>query len=148
MNYNKVRNKLKQYNNQNKDITIQKRGNNYYLFEIYIVNNINDEWIVNKYNKRIYAFDSAPVAILWCMIDKDCDFMLANKIVYMDKILQQKKNNVYHYKELLKQVDNDRGIVTLARIAEDLCRCKNIQNEFNAIIYKYKNMRIKEYDNE
>jgi len=145
MNYNKVKKKLKHFESINKDIIIQKRDNNYYIFGIYVVNNINDLWIVNKYNKHVFAFDSAPVAISWCMVDKDCDFILAKKLIHMNTIQQYKKNNIRYYKELLKKVDNDKGIVTLARIAEDLSTCKSIQNEINAIIYKYKYTKIKEF---
>ena len=141
MTYKKVKRKLKEFYKKEKEHIIIKKGNSYFLYDIYIITNKYNLWEVIKHKQRINFFESSATALGWCLADKDKKYMLSHNLIVNDHTIQKKINNIELYKYYL-ELGYEKNIIR-ARISEDLSVIGNIRNEISNDLYKYKYIKIK-----
>jgi len=131
VNYNSVRNKIKELFD-NEAVAIRKISNTHYVLYKYFHVEKNDEcWVIHKHSDKIAVFDTVLSAITWCLANHSRYFVIANNLLLADIRLRHKKEDIFYGNHTVKntQLPMARREVAILQLSADIRAWQDLRYE-------------------
>lgn len=122
------------------DISIfETSSDNYIVFKKYhiIKKSKTDVDVFLTNGDLVHSFSSIRNAICWCIFDKQGKYVLANRIVTLDKGISNEEVQISVHKKLLKKsMKTEDKLIFLAKLNEDKFRRSAMFKELESYIWQ------------
>lgn len=117
----------------------------YELFNKYSITRENNQYkLTNNFNSNVKYFGFLKNAITYCIFENKNKFHKANRVEFLDTILNSIEFNITAHRNLInKSNDIDYKLIYAAKLSEELNKKKLILNELSSYIMQSKKFIIK-----
>jgi hypothetical protein len=109
----------------------------YVVFKRYFVkkNSKTDIDVVLSNGDLVHSFSSMRNAICWCIFDKRGKYVLADRIITLDRSISNEEVQINVHKNLFKKAKNtDDKLIFLAKLNEDKFRRSTMYQELESYV--------------
>lgn len=145
----RIANKVLTQDDLAKRIIIQK-GNTYKAFDRYTIEETPEGWTLSACTfDTPLLFNTAKVALAWCILDKAGQYSSASQMLYLDSRITIKQSDIDVLTYMLENADPLLNRATLlARLSEDINNRQSYKKQLSNFVKQAKYIKLKGTNNE
>jgi len=131
-----------------KDSVITKEGDSYKLFESYLIQKQDVEFLIEKVNfHEKLLLSSLKNSVTWVVLDRMNDIMGAKQLVELDQRLTGLEINIKIYEKLLKKTkDINNKMLFQAKLTEEKRKKTRVVQDLGVLSEKSKKWQIRQFE--
>lgn len=131
-----------------KDTVITKEGDSYKLFESYLIQKQDVEFLIEKVNfHEKLLLSSLKNSVTWVVLDRMNDIMGAKQLVELDQRLTGLEINIKIYEKLLKKTkDINNKMLFQAKLTEEKRKKTRVVQDLGVLSEKSKKWQIRQFE--
>lgn len=131
-----------------KDTVITREGDSYKLFESYLIQKQDVEFLIEKVNfHEKLLLSSLKNSVTWVVLDRMNDIMGAKQLVELDQRLTGLEINIKIYEKLLKKTkDINNKMLFQAKLTEEKRKKTRVVQDLGVLSEKSKKWQIRQFE--